>query len=343
MKRLFSAFCLLNSAFLFSDAPAQQPYDADLFWKDKRTVFVNIEGLAWTVSEGALDFAIKQKHTVGTGTANTFASGKFQNAEYDWTPGFRINAGWFNAPHYWDFHLQYTYFRCHGDDEVHHPDSSGRFLNGTWPQPDTNPASGVALQKASSHIRFRYDLLEMMFTRRYHPNPHLRIKLFSGPVVAWVGQDWKIHYRDATNSKSTLRNGWHFTGAGLRVGSSFDWYLDWNDLFVTGMASMKVLAGGYHNHTEQSSSLASGGEIGDAHFKDTRLTFVPQILAGPSWQKRFTSVRVEFFAGYELTIWTNLQDVYRSSGGTPQAAKETWINSSTVALQGVTARLTLDF
>ncbi len=342
MKSLLSVFCLASSLSLLADTPPNQAYDADLFWKDTRTVFVNVEGLGWTVSEGALDYAIKMKKAAPAAT-NHFASGKLHNADFDWAPGFRINGGWFNAPHYWDVYFQYTYFRSQGHDEAHSPDGSGKFLNGTWPNPDPSEATATALASAHSHVDFHYNLLEGMFTRRYHPNPHLRIKLFAGPVMAWISQEWHIHYRDTADAKSHIQNNWRFTGAGLRVGSSFDWFLDWYNLYFSGSTSMKVLAGNYHNRSKQTTTNAPGGDIGDVHMSDTRLTFVPQILAGPSWQKGFSSVRVEVFIGYELTLWTNLQEVYRSSGGTVQAAKETWINSSTVALQGVTGRLTLDF
>src|SRR5579863_2862199 len=37
-------------------------YDCDLFSKDKKVLFVNLEFLWWTVNEGALDYAIKMKN-----------------------------------------------------------------------------------------------------------------------------------------------------------------------------------------------------------------------------------------------------------------------------------------
>ena len=67
------------------------------------------------------------------------------------------------------------------------------------------------------------------------------------------------------------------------------------------------------------------------------------MIIGPSWQKNLPKNRIELFAGFEMNLWINLQEVYRSTSSTAMGAKETWINSSTLALYGLTTRLTVDF
>ena len=83
------------------------------------------------------------------------------------------------------------------------------------------------------------------------------------------------------------------------------------------------------------------------HFSDVRPTFTIQGIFGPSWQKNFCSMRAEVFAGYEINTWFNLQEMYRSGGGTvngsPENAKQTWLSNAAIALQGLTTRVTLDF
>ncbi len=54
-------------------------------------------------------------------------------------------------------------------------------------------------------------------------------------------------------------------------------------------------------------------------------------------------MRTELFAGYEMTVWSNLHEIYRSTNGAPQDAKETWQTTGMLVLQGLTVRWNLDF
>ena len=100
-------------------------YDCDLFSKDKKVLFFNLEFLYWTVNEGALDYAIKMKNPAwGTPTD---AVGHYKRAEFNWNPGVRFNFGYFNAPHYWDAQAQYTYFYSAGKETAKAPHESTFF------------------------------------------------------------------------------------------------------------------------------------------------------------------------------------------------------------------------
>lgn len=347
LKKFFFSVVALSLPYAYGtdgddpiDTTKPQAYDADLFNKGKEVYFVNAEFLYWIVNEGALDYALRMEHPT-SGGMNLFANGELERAKYDWAPGFRVNVGWFYAPHYWDAYLQYTYLRSHGSDEVHAPGGSGKFLNGTFPQPDPSPITGASLVKAHTHLDFHYNLADFLFSRRFHPNPHLRMVFFGGVEGAWLRQFWKVNYLDTLGHTSEIHNNWRFTGAGLRTGLSFDWYLRIADLFLTATGSAAILAGKYHNHAKETSTLA--GTLANAHYEDTRLTGTMQLLVGPSWQKCWSSIRTVLYAGYELNVWSNLQEVLRSTSGTPQAAKETWLGTGTVSLQGISVRFNVDF
>ena len=94
------------------------------------------------------------------------------------------------------------------------------------------------------------------------------------------------------------------------------------------------------------------------HNEDSRLTFHSQILAGPSWQMAFDSVRIEVFAGYEFNVLSNLHEVYRdigsgggnfayrdsgNGGGNNASAHGSSYASGLLGIQGFTFRLNLDF
>jgi hypothetical protein len=355
MKKALSLTCLIASSLIYADAmpPPDDDSDLDLFSKNNSVIFVSGEFLYWKVNEAPLDYAIKMKQPAW-GPTNVYANGKMEKASFDWEPGFRVNVGWFDGPSYWDAYLQYTYLRSHGHNETHAPDESNLFLNGTWPHPDPSITS-PSLSKAESDIHFHYNVGDFLFSRRFFPNPHLRLKLFGGATGAWLNQDWKVEYTDTNNQKSHIRNHWRFSGGGLRIGLGVDWYLHITGLYFTGIASGALLGGEYHNVSKQTTSTTPSFTILPAdqydtsvpirnnHFEDARFAAQAQIAAGPSWQQSFDIVRTELFIGYELTSWANLQEVYRSTSGIPQASKETWMGSGLITLQGLTARFTLDF
>ncbi len=317
-------------------------YDCDLFSKDRKVLFFNLEFLYWTVNEGALDYAIKMKKPAwGTPTD---AVGHYKRAEFNWDPGVRFNFGYFNAPHYWDAQVQYTYFYSAGNETAKAPHESTLFLNGTWPQPD--PTGATPLAQAKSEVSLMMNLIDLIMTRRFHPNPHLRIRVHGGPTIAWISQKWEINYLDTAGNKSHLHNKWHFVGAGMELGGIFDWFMGKGGYYLTAGGSLAFLGGDYHNVSKQNSTVTGVLPLRNAHYQDTRLVPHFQIYGGPSWQQSFKKIRTEIFIGYEFNIWGNLHEVIRTAfdtGTSPTAPKLTSLDSGWVGLQGITFRWNLDF
>jgi hypothetical protein len=234
-----------------------------------------------------------------------------------------------------------------GSRETHAPKEGNEFLNGTWIQPDVFGAPPLALSTAHCHIDMQYNVLDFMFTRRFIPNPHLRMNLFGGLTSALIFQKMKVAYKDVADQHTHINNRWRFEGVGFRMGLKLDWFMG-NNIYLTGLASAAVLSGWYKNSAYQKISADIPGvdtsrPIRDTDFHDNRLTYTSQLLIGPSWQKTFKAWRTEIVAGYELNIWTNLHQIYRSGFSAPSASKETFINDSNVSLQGLTVRVNVDF
>ncbi len=325
-----------------------QEVERDLFLKDKTINFVNLEFLYWFVNEGATDFALKMNSPPWSTTVDSYATGKYQSADFGWSPGLRVSIGHFNAPHYWDVIAQYTYLQTTGTDHVHAPGTTGEFLVGSWIGPDFSTTNAAApLQEASSWIKLSYQIADLLFSRRFHPNPHLRVNMIGGGTGAFLSQRWHVHYTDINGQRSLVKNSWQFSGGGLRLGLKLDWFMGWN-VFLTALASSALVSGPYTNRAFQSTTAPVAGANNqlpffNIRFHDWRLLFNYQMLAGPSWQKAFKRVRTEIFAGYEFTIWTNLHQIYRSNRTGATAGKDTYINSSDLTLQGLTVRWNLDF
>ena len=322
--------------------PEAHAKDSDLFKKNAQIYAGHVEFLYWTVAEGALDYALKMRHDAW-GPTPSYAQGRFENAGYDFGPGFRLGLHYFRAPNYWELKWQYTRMTNRGESHSNKPNAPEQFLTGTWPQITTAP-----LLEAISHIHLNYNVFDMLVDRVFIPNPHLKLRVIGGALIAWMDQDWKVRYIDSSSHSTTIRNRWHFVGAGLKTGSMVDWY--WaRDLYLTGVGTFGVLMGSYSNCAKQTTTFLPTPEdhtavpVRNASYHDVRPSVTAQMMLGPSWQKNYPNNRIEVFAGFEMNIWFNLQEIYRSTAGVPLAAKETWINTGVLALYGITTRLTVDF
>lgn len=329
-----------------SNAPQEE--DTDLFRKDKRVGFINAEFLYWNVNESGNEYALKMENEPWSQTVNTFATGDYKSADFEWDPGVRVSMGYFNAPHYWDVYAQYIYLHASGHDETHAPQNGNKYLVGTWIGPDFNDTTAASpLRKAGSTINFYYNVGDFLFSRRFHPNPHLRINFLGGVTGAFIHQKWKVRYENLNDEHSHVQNKWHFGGGGFRLGLKVYLYLGW-DLYFSGLASGALFGGIYENKARQSTSATVAGADNEVPFlntkyEDVRVVYNTQLMAGPSWQKAFERVRTEIFVGYEFNLWTNLHSVYRSNASAPQAFKTPIVENSNVGLQGLTVRWNLDY
>ena len=128
-----------------------------------------------------------------------------------------------------------------------------------------------------------------------------------------------------------------------------DWFWT-DDIYMTLRGSIAALTGAYKNSMYQTTSVTPTPAynpqlpIRNAVYRDSRTVANLQLLLGPSWQKSWKSVRTELFAGYEISSWMNLQEVYFSMPGTPAyTSQQTTINSGILTLQGLTTRFSVDF
>src|SRR3990167_3924571 len=344
LQTLFCTVLLADPAKCAQKSPTSPPpFDADLFRKDAEGFSVHGDFLYWSVQEGALDYAIKMIHSAW-GPEFCFAQGKYKSATFNLDPGFRISGSFFRAPKYWEIWGQYTRLTVYGNNHATAPTGVDEFLTGTWPQIFTSP-----VVKADSHVFMNYNIADFWFDRVFLPNPHLRMRFLGGGLVAWINQFWKVLYTDAENEQTKLSNRWKFTGGGLRMGILLDWYW-FEDVYMTAGTTFAALLGTYKNTSKQwvNFSPTSGAynpslPLRDGSFKDVRPAFAGQFYLGPSYQKNFPNNRIELFACYELNAWLNLQESFRSTTGTPSTAKESWINTAMIALQGLTTRATIDF
>ncbi len=327
--------------------PPSPPFDADLFRKDDQVFSGHVEFLYWTLEESSLEYAMKMTSPAwgSAGTTQNYAQGDFETAGYGFDPGFRIALSFYRAPRYWEIKWQYTRMTVRGRNDADAPDGASEFLTGTWPQIISSP-----LIEAESRLHFNYNILDMVIARVFNPNPHLRIRFIGGATTTWMSQNWTVRYLNAAQNNTRIKNHWTYAAGGLKFGSTVDWYWT-DDLYMTAAGYAGILMGSYHNQAKQTASEPPAGPgsyntnlpLRNAYMSNIRPSFTAQMSFGPSWQKNYCNSRIELFVGYEITLWTNLQEIYRSTAGDPSDAKEPWTNASALAMHGVSVRLSGDF
>ena len=100
-----------------------------------------------------------------------------------------------------------------GSDTAHKPNDPNLFLNPTFAFPFNTSST---LVEAHSSLDFHYHLADLMASRRFFPNPHLRLAILGGVTAAWIEQNWKVHYETQDNNSIHMKNDWRFSGAGLK-------------------------------------------------------------------------------------------------------------------------------
>lgn len=301
------------------------PFDADLFHKEKKVIHIDPELLFWTIQSGSLYYAASPNHCASS--FHTFIpTGRYERTKYDWTPGLRITMGFFHAPHYWNACAQYTFFTSYGSDHC-----KKQFLIPTWPSLDSD------VEKAKSSVRLQENLINLMVSRVFFPNPHLRLKILGGITAGAFENRWHVTYKDAINTNK-IETKWTMWGIGPRIGVHFDWYW-FCHIYFTGKATFGGILGGYHNRSNQKNcSPAASSHI---CYRDYRFAPNIQYFLGYSWQYCFKDNRVELVLGYEFNDWENLQEIYYFAVS-PQTNIPRMAQSN-LMIHGAALRLTLDF
>jgi len=348
------AVALTTTTVLFAEKknpsdPAEPP-PPDLFRQDKAVFSVHPEFLFWKPVTGALMYALDVNKPTWNPN-DTYPVGDYKTITYGFDPGFRFALSYFRAPRYWEIYGMYTRLTSRGSASARPSSGFNDFLSSTWP---TYFDHSVIYAKSKIHLN--YNVVDLNADRYFVPNPHLRLRLAAGFTGAWMNQSWTVRYFDFNNHVSFVRNCWEFGGGGFRVGMVADWFWT-HDIYITLRGTLASLVGAYKNTMYQTTSIQPTNPNGtpnlaynpgvpyrNATYSDVRAVAHLQFILGPSWQKNWSTFRMEVFGGYEINSWGNLQEVYFAIPGVPASSvQQTWINTSLFTLQGLTTRVSLDF
>ena len=299
-----------------------------------------VEYLFWSVQASELDYVVEGfPRTLPAGQARG-AVGDLRSARYGWGSGVRLCADYTSRLDYWDLMAQYTYFYDSGTNSTSRPLDTN--IVGTFSQAVTGDTLGLA----TSHIRFRYNILEGLLSRRFIISPRLLARFNMGALFGWIDQRWRIDYSPETGPQNTrIDQNWLYRGGGLKAGAGVDWNLKcgWG---LLGEMSAAALVGWYENEHIARVSMPAYAPI-DSHNDQWRFAQSLQLAIGPSYTTCLRGcMTMRLFVLYEMTTWLGLQEIDRSVIGSINdvtGARESRHVEGILGLQGFTFGLDAAF
>jgi hypothetical protein len=199
------------------------------------------------------------------------------------------------------------------------------------------------------HASFRYQIGDLLLNRTLLITKKIQMNFFTGGRGAYISQKWRVKNIANDGSYSSHRTHWAFKGGGIRIGLGSLWNLSKGFNFFSN-GSVSALYGDYDNEYKASSTaFPAGNRIDDADFGDNRLAFGAQLTSGFAWMTSFNDYKqiLQFYAGYELNGWFNINETYQLSTfptqDYPNSSRPTIMRSSSVSLQGLVAGIVLKF
>ncbi|MES2345616.1 MAG: Lpg1974 family pore-forming outer membrane protein [Chlamydiota bacterium] len=340
-------------------APAMFHYLPEI---EKQKGYVGVEFLWWKAYEGALDYAIKGQ--VG-GNQDLGGIGKLKSASFEWAPGYRAYLGYRFPPDFWEVEAIYTYYHNSHHNKASHPKCSPpnnvngvppeKALVGTFIQYTTTP-----VDIAKSSITLNYNMGDILLGRRLAVTKALILRGLFGISGVWLDQHWKYTYlpglqisNGVSEKGSTVKGkeNWKFSAGGFRLGLDMNWFIGKGFTLLTD-GSLAVFFGPYSNlsFNKTNNHLLAGGGQGlpqvttNLKINDHRFSMHTRLAIMPAWGKQFNHFGFLVYAGYELNLFTNLQEVYRSSADTASYVQRlTSFTYGLLGMQGLTAGINFDF
>ncbi|MGE0197936.1 MAG: Lpg1974 family pore-forming outer membrane protein [Simkaniaceae bacterium] len=300
------------------------------------------EWLFWRVLEGETDYAVKGGPiTLPPNQVAMNAIGNLEVAEYDWSSGFRLGAGWRFTPYRWELEGNYTYYSADGSNAASRP--ALQSLNSTTPE-----STSTGLARARSHIDLSYQMGNLLLAKKFLLDKYLIMRYLFGVTGGWLEQDWKIHYfgivPPTTGRNNITHISWSFWNIGLRTGLEGEWYLG-KGFGLASTFTAALLYGQYKNHfRDEVFSLSEPPfNVQNLHSSEKRLVPHFQISFGPKYGKMFDAWGFSLYALYELNIFQNLHYVYRHQGGNLGDGRTNLHTNSLTGLHGLTAGAEVNF
>ncbi len=288
-------------------------------------VFLTADFIYWTVRQDGMFYAV-------SGAGQNAPSGKVQDLDWSWDPGFKAGLG-FNLPHDgWDIFAEYTWIYSDASNSKSQSAATSTLIP-YWNV--TNMPEG-ALVRASGSWDVHYNNVTLDLGRNAYLSQYMKLRLFAGLQAAWINQDYKARFVLDTGDSGRVRLDQEFWGIGLRTGlndtfqftKNFSFFadlyvallwgkfdLDRSDQITSGGVTTRTLKTGVSPYTEEPVVDIAAGFRYDVWFSQDRFHVLLQI-------------------GWEHQLWILHNEVIKATE--PD-------HSGDLLLQGLTFKMRFDF
>lgn len=281
-----------------------------------------------------------------------------------WEPGFRAGIGYrFVDFDDWDLNFVWTHY--HGRSE--HQSIEANNLDNDFLRQGWITFLGPQATFAKGHWNVKLNTIDLDSGRLYEITDNIALRPHFGARGAWIDLRAKANYEGAWfideavfTKKTSMRGQSEYSSGGIRAGSNFCWNFTphWG---LLGDLSASLLYGEF-----KVKQKFSGADPGDGPTLDTfienftekmmRVRCNVELFVGLKWWISFNhdSWRASLFAGYELSEWFQLNELFRvirTIDNIPLTGGETGLNAnfntqhlhSDIGFQGLTLKLLFEF
>ncbi len=300
----------------------------------------------------------------GSGINAVTITGKIPTLKYEPHLGWRAQLGYDPRGHHYGLYLQFTYFHDHGTSHIsQEPFQSGNLQPLQESSPFFTPTGiGVGILNATSQVKLRYHLWELLFSYAWMRDQPIQMNLLFGAVGAWISQSWETLMEQINETSSGVqfspfdtqqlqKNNWGYRGGGIKGGIDLDAYLGYGLGFHAGGA-LAITAGRLSNHYDLGwlngvydfSPEFNMNQFGDSNFTETRFIPAYQILLGLSWKHNWQRLSFGLYADYEVNGWLDIDQEFFPDAVTVQNSNK-YIRQITgnLTMQGLTTGIRFEF
>jgi hypothetical protein len=329
-------------------------------------IFTAISYLYWTVSEPGLYFAEQNSQSAQQLLSNTstapggasFATyqntiGEIIQANFKWTSGVRAEASYQMKTSPWQILADYSYLNTRKTTTVYSSDTPYGFINALGMYQTSN----IAIQEASSYIRFNYQNTKLLLGTTFKPIKELLVSINFGPFSSWINQSWTVTFIPTTTSTSLYNldsynyfknSSWAiglFGGLGFEAHLGQGFALCINGGFAGMSGKQKLLD--YDSYLSQVSVFLPTTQTDEYVFYGNDYQFMGQgiLKGGVSYSRSFKHIALRLGVDYEFNALINMCDMYRMNGVTAKvnSAHYPQFQSSNIYLQGISARFGIGY
>lgn len=300
----------------------------------------------------------------GSGINAVTVTGTIPTLKYEPHLGWRAQLGYDPRGHHYGLYLQFTYFHDHGSSNISQQPFQSGYLQ---PLQDSGPfftpaKTGVGIANATSRVKLRYHLWELIFSYAWMRDKPIQMNLLFGAVGAWISQGWETQMNQLNqaggtqysplNPQQLQKSNWGYRGGGLKGGIDLEAYLGYGLGFHAGGA-IAVTAGRLSNHYDlgwqngiynNNSTEFNINQYGDSNFTETRFIPAYQILLGLSWKRNWQRCSFGLYADYEVNCWLDIdQEFFPNTALIASSSKYIRQITGNLTMQGLTTGIRFEF